>query len=73
MPVYEYRCLKCGKHFEMLQSIHAEPLKRCIDCEGPVEKEVSLSSFQFKGSGWYVTDYQRKDGKATPPGGATKQ
>ena len=47
----------------MLQSIHAEPLKECITCRGPVEKLISISSFQFKGNGWYITDYKNKENK----------
>ena len=61
MPIYEYRCSKCGKTFEALQAISAEPLKKCIYCRGKAKKIVSLSSFQFKGSGWYITDYKKKD------------
>ncbi len=61
MPIYEYRCSKCGKTFEALQAISAEPLKKCIYCRGKATKIVSLSSFQFKGSGWYITDYKKKN------------
>jgi putative FmdB family regulatory protein len=60
MPIYEYRCSKCGKTFEALQAISAEPLSKCIYCRGRAKKIVSLSSFQFKGSGWYITDYKKK-------------
>ena len=61
MPIYEYRCSKCGKTFEALQSISAEPISKCIYCQGKTKKIVSLSSFQFKGKGWYITDYKNKD------------
>jgi putative FmdB family regulatory protein len=61
MPIYEYRCSKCGKTFEALQSISAGPISKCIYCQGKTKKIVSLSSFQFKGKGWYITDY-KKDG-----------
>jgi len=57
MPIYEYECLKCGKTFEVMQKITDKPLKKCIYCGGKVEKLISLSAFQFKGKGWYVTDY----------------
>jgi putative FmdB family regulatory protein len=72
MPIYEYRCLKCGKTFEALQSIAAHPITKCIYCQGKTKKMVSLSSFQFKGNGWYITDYKKSgtEGKAkkeTPP------
>jgi putative FmdB family regulatory protein len=63
MPLYEYRCKECNKNFEVLQKIDAEPLKECLYCNGSVEKLISLSSFQFKGSGWYVTDYKNKASK----------
>ncbi len=58
MPIYEYRCSKCGKTFEALQSISAAPIAKCIYCHGKTKKIVSLSSFQFKGNGWYITDYK---------------
>lgn len=60
MPIYEYRCKRCHKVFEVLQKISEEPLTTCIDCGAKVEKLVSSSSFQFKGNGWYVTDYKKK-------------
>ncbi len=61
MPIYEYKCKKCDKVFEVLQKINSEPLKKCIYCDGKVEKLISVSSFQFKGNGWYDTDYKKKD------------
>ena len=69
MPIYEYLCEKCGSHIEVIQKISDAPLKRCGKCRGKLEKTVSRTSFQLKGSGWYVTDYSRKDapaGKNTP-------
>jgi putative FmdB family regulatory protein len=65
MPIYEYRCSKCNRTFEALQAISAEPLKKCIYCQGKAKKIVSLSSFHFKGSGWYLTDYKKKVGGDT--------
>ena len=63
MPIYEYRCKDCGSHFEKRQSVNDEPLKTCEKCSGELEKQWSLSGFQFKGAGWYVTDYStKKDG-----------
>lgn len=59
MPIYEYRCLKCGKTFEALQAVSAEPINKCIHCQGKTKKIVSLSSFQLKGNGWYITDYKK--------------
>ena len=63
MPIYEYQCQKCGKHIEKRQSISEEPLKICDACGGELVKKISLSGFQFKGAGWYVTDYAGKNGK----------
>ncbi|HLF84987.1 MAG TPA: FmdB family zinc ribbon protein [Blastocatellia bacterium] len=71
MPIYEYICEKCGSHIEVLQRISDAPLKRCATCRGRLEKTVSRTSFQLKGSGWYVTDYSSKDssaGKGAPVG-----
>ena len=63
MPLYEYKCKECEKTFEVLQKMNAEPLTKCLYCQGNVEKLVSMSSFQFKGSGWYITDYKNKSSK----------
>ena len=60
MPIYEYKCQKCGSHIEKRQSINDAPLKVCESCGGELEKLISLSGFQFKGAGWYVTDYSSK-------------
>jgi len=60
MPIYEYQCQNCG-HFEMTQKITAKPLNRCPTCKGRVKKLISQTSFQLKGTGWYATDYARKD------------
>ena len=65
MPIYEYQCEKCGSHIEVIQKISDPPLKRCSKCRGKLEKTLSRTSFQFKGSGWYVTDYS---GKKEPAG-----
>lgn len=60
MPLYEYRCLKCGVHFEKIQKFSDSPLKTCEECGGKLERLLSSPAIQFKGSGWYVTDYARK-------------
>ncbi|MDI6776484.1 MAG: zinc ribbon domain-containing protein [Syntrophales bacterium] len=65
MPIYEYRCRKCGKEYEVLQRITDPAVNACKFCHGPVEKLVSLSSFHLKGSGWYVTDYSGKKVSST--------
>lgn len=62
MPIYEYKCEACGLHFERRQSVSDEPLTTCEKCHGRLEKQWSLSGFQFKGEGWYVTDYAAKKG-----------
>jgi putative FmdB family regulatory protein len=63
MPIYEYKCSQCNKVFEMLQSISAEPLTKCIYCQGSVTKLISAPAFQFKGSGFYVNDYKKANAK----------
>ena len=60
MPIYEYRCQACGKTQEVLQKISDKPLKKCPLCSGALEKLISRSSFQLKGTGWYQSDYGRK-------------
>ncbi|MEZ5345868.1 MAG: FmdB family zinc ribbon protein [Pyrinomonadaceae bacterium] len=60
MPIYEYKCSNCGAHFEKLQKATDEPLTHCEVCGGQLQKQWSLSGFQFKGEGWYVTDYAKK-------------
>ncbi len=60
MPIYEYKCKKCGGEFEVFQKISETDAKSCKFCHGPVSKLMSLSSFQLQGSGWYVTDYAGK-------------
>jgi len=59
MPIYEYKCTECGAHFEKIQKATDESLTECEKCKGRLEKQWSLSGFQFKGDGWYVTDYAR--------------
>jgi len=71
MPIYEYKCKDCGEHFEKRQSVSEEPLKTCEKCGGSLEKQWSLSGFQFKGAGWYVTDYAKNSGKDS--GGKTEK
>lgn len=58
MPIYEYKCNKCGKHFEIMQKISDKPVKICTHCSSKkIEKLMSQSSFSLKGSGWHKTDY----------------
>jgi putative FmdB family regulatory protein len=60
MPIYEYQCKKCGAHMEVLVKSSGKQPKRCRKCGGALEKLFSSSAIQFKGEGWYVTDYARK-------------
>ena len=63
MPIYEYECSKCGKRIEVLQKMSDKPLKKHAGCGGSLTKLISAAGFQFKGTGWYVTDYARKETK----------
>src|SRR5690348_18075360 len=60
MPLYEYECKKCGHRFERIQKFSDPHVKKCPDCGGPVEQVISAPAVQFKGTGWYVTDYAKK-------------
>jgi putative FmdB family regulatory protein len=64
VPLYEYRCKDCGHQFEKIQSYSAPDEKECPVCHGPVERLISASAVQFKGSGWYATDYASKATRA---------
>ena len=60
MPTYEYECLKCKKAFEMFQSMTAEPVKKCPECRGNVQRLIGKGAgIIFKGSGFYATDYKK--------------
>ena len=70
MPLYEYRCEACEHQFEIIQKFSDAPISVCPSCaQGPVVKLLSSPAIQFKGSGWYITDYARK-GKSGAPAGA---
>jgi putative FmdB family regulatory protein len=69
MPIYEYKCKKCGKEYELFQKISDPAVNTCKFCKGPAAKLISLSTFHLKGTGWYVTDY---GGKKAPAGEAKK-
>ncbi len=60
MPIYEYSCKKCNNQIEVFQKFSDKPPTRCEKCGGRLEKMISQTAFQFKGEGWYVTDYGRK-------------
>src|SRR6267378_6445925 len=79
VPLYEYKCLKCGRNTEKIENVAGPHLKKCPHCGGKVESVITAPSFQFKGAGWYVTDYGGKkssggDGdKADKPALETKE
>jgi len=65
MPLYEYECKKCHHRFERIQKFSDPHVKKCPDCAGPIEQVISAPAVQFKGSGWYVTDYAKKTAGAS--------
>jgi putative FmdB family regulatory protein len=69
MPLYEYKCEACGHRFEKIVKFSDPPLDACPKCGGKVEKLMSSPAFQFKGSGWYITDYAKK---SSPEGSPSK-
>jgi putative FmdB family regulatory protein len=72
MPLYEYEC-ENGHRFEVIQKFSDPLVDKCPTCGSPVRKLISSPAFQFKGTGWYVTDYARKDsGGGKPPSSATE-
>ncbi len=68
MPLYEYKCVKCGHRFEKIEGFSASPKKKCPECGANAERQLSASAIQFKGSGWYVTDYAGKKSGAGESG-----
>ena len=70
MPLYEYKCDSCGAVFEVLQKFSDSPVETHEKCGGHVERLLSAPTFQFKGSGWYVTDYAKGSGKSGANGGS---
>jgi len=72
MPIYEYECRKCKAHTEAFQKLSDKPLTKCPKCGGRLEKRISAPAIQFKGSGWYVTDYAGKATKDSEASSETK-
>jgi putative FmdB family regulatory protein len=77
LPLYEYECAKCGRRFEKIESASASMTKKCPQCGGKAERLLTAPAIQFKGSGWYVTDYASKSSgsgsaESTGDGGSTK-
>lgn len=60
MPLYEYACLKCKRHTDKIENVNGPHLRKCPHCGGKVESVITAPAIQFKGSGWYVTDYAKK-------------
>jgi putative FmdB family regulatory protein len=64
LPLYEYKCAKCGHRFEKIEHFDASEVKKCPKCGGKAERQLAPSAIQFKGTGWYVTDYAGKGAAA---------
>ncbi len=60
MPLYEYRCTQCFRRVEIIQKVGGPPLEKCMVCGGAMKKVISSPAIQFKGSGWYITDYAKR-------------
>ena len=73
MPIYEYQCIPNKHRFEVLQKFNEGPVTKCTICGEPVERLVSAPAIQFKGSGFYITDYARKDGKESSSKESSKE
>ena len=68
MPIYSYKCDKCGTRFERLQKFTDKPLTRCPECKGQVRRLIQPAGIVFKGSGWYITDSKKSSSAAVPSG-----
>jgi putative FmdB family regulatory protein len=68
MPLYEYQCTACGEVCEVLQKVKDKPLQKCPKCGGAMVKRISSPAIQFKGNGWYITDYAKKSSSGSAPG-----
>jgi len=75
MPIYEYRCTKCGRTLEAIQKVDDKPLTRCTECSGKLEKLISRTAFHLKGGGWFSEGYGKgsssKSDSKTPPAGSS--
>lgn len=72
MPIYEYRCTKCGHKIEVIQKVSDPPVTVCEKCDGPMSKVISAAGLMFKGSGWYITDYSSKGKETSQPSKSKK-
>ena len=73
MPLYEYECQSCGERVEVLQRVGAPPVGVCEACGGEMIRLLSAPAFQFKGTGWYVTDYAKKNSSAASESQGAKE
>ena len=73
MPLYEYECDSCGHRFEVIQKFSDAPIDKCPKCGSTVHKLMSSPAIQFKGSGWYITDYARKESTSATKAAAAKE
>jgi putative FmdB family regulatory protein len=73
MPLYEYECKKCGHRFEKIQKFSDKMVKKCPECGGVVEQMISAPAVQFKGTGWYVTDYAKKSSSPGSSGNSSSE
>lgn len=71
MPLYEYKCVKCGHRFEKIEPFSASEIKKCPECGGRAERQLAPPAIQFKGTGWYVTDYAGKGSSPASKEGAS--
>lgn len=72
MPLHEYKCTQCGHEFEALQKSKDKPLEKCPKCGGLLRKLISSPAIQFKGNGWYITDYAKKNSPSPESKSETK-
>ena len=68
MPLYEYECFLCGERFERIQRFSDDPVKKCPECDGAVRRLLGVPALQFKGSGFYITDYGKGNGNGASAG-----
>ena len=68
MPLYEYKCVKCGNRYEKIESFSAPEKQKCPKCGGRAERQIAAAAIQFKGSGWYVTDYAKSSAPKSSEG-----
>jgi putative FmdB family regulatory protein len=73
MPNYEYLCKNCGHRFEQIRKFSDKPLRKCPECGGVIEQVISAPAVQFKGSGWYVTDYAKKGAGSAGSSGSSSE